>query len=90
MATRRGEKIIVRAWGDRPLVRVIWDMQDQSVLITNEIAFAALQAGHDGPMPIGFPFSDAFIYEEDKAEKIMGEYASGMPPQWHILRHLTN
>lgn len=36
------------------------------------------------------PFSDAFLYEEDKAEKIMGEYASGVPPQWHILRHLTN
>ena len=86
MANVRGEKIIVRAYGNRPLVRVIWDVCGDSVLVTNEHGITSLEAGNGGPMPIGFPFSDVFVYEEDDAEKIMGVYASGGSPQWRALR----
>lgn len=90
MANRRGEKIVVRAWGNRPIVRVIWDVCDDFVLVTSEQALALLEAGHGGPMPIGFSLTDVFAYEERKVEKVMGAYASGTSPQWSFLRHLTN
>lgn len=90
MATMRGEKVIVRAWGNRPLVRVIWDVCKDSVLVTNEHGLAALESGNGGPMPIGFSFSDVFVYEDVKAEAAMSAYASGMSPQWGSLQRFTD
>ncbi|KXK05384.1 MAG: hypothetical protein UZ03_NOB001000882 [Nitrospira sp. OLB3] len=85
MATMRGEKIIVRAWGGRPLVRVVWDVCGESVLVTDEQGLESLMAGNDAPMPIGFPFNDVFAYEDSEAGKVLGAYAAGRSPQWSDL-----
>ncbi len=85
MAIMRGKKIIVRAWGDRPLVRVVWDVCGSSVLVTDERGLESLQAGTEASMPIGFPFSDVFEYEDNEASKVLEAYASGYPPQWSEL-----
>lgn len=90
MATMRGKKVIVRAWGNRPLVRVIWDVCEDSVLVTNEHGLSALESGNAGPMPIGFPFSEVFVYEDVKAETVIEAYASGRSPQWGALQQFTD
>jgi hypothetical protein len=86
MANMRGEKIIVRAWGDRPLVRVVWDICDQTVLVTNEEGLVLLENGAEAPMPIGFRFCDVFIYDEDRVEKIMKAYVTGDQLKWESLQ----
>ncbi len=43
MAAMRGKKVIVRAWENRPLVKVAWDVCKDSVLVTNEHGLTLLR-----------------------------------------------
>lgn len=60
----RGDKVIVRAYGDEPLVRVVWDVLPGAVLITNEDQFPLLEAKQPGIAPLGFPSECVFCYDE--------------------------
>ena len=56
----RGENVIVRAFGGRPLKRRVWDVGDTVVYITDDEQFAKLSAGRHAVEPIGFPKEDVF------------------------------
>jgi hypothetical protein len=59
----RGELVIVRAHGGKPLVRRLWDIDEQAVYICNEENFGRLVEGLHGLWPVGFPRDDVFVYD---------------------------
>ena len=60
----RGQKVIVRAYGDKPEVVLIWQLVDMIVVITDEDGYKKLMNGDaDSPMPIGF--KRELVYEYD-------------------------
>lgn len=60
----RGDKVIVRSFGGRALVRRVWCVQDGAVYICSERNFNALTNGARGSSCTGFPADDVFQYEE--------------------------
>jgi hypothetical protein len=66
----KGDRVIVRAYGDVPLVRRVWGADENAVYVTDEATMAKLSRGADGPFPIGFPREDVFHYEPEVAARI--------------------
>ena len=66
----KGDQVIVRAFGDVPLVRRVWQADAHAVYITDDMTLAKLEKGEDAPFPIGFPREDVFAYESDAAARI--------------------
>ena len=89
MASMRGEKVILRAFGGQPLVRVVWEVLDSSVLITDESGLKSLAAAC-GAMPIGFRFEDVFAFEEELARKLTENYNGGSHLHWDQLERFIN
>ena len=56
----RGDLVIVRAFGNRPLRRRVWDVSDTVVFITDDEQFERLAVGEQAVSPIGFPKEDVF------------------------------
>lgn len=56
----RGEIVLVRAFGGKPLKRRVWDVGVGVVYITNDEQFQNLLAGRRAVKPIGFPREDVF------------------------------
>ena len=83
----RGEKVLVRAYGDRPLVRVIWDWdpREDVVYITDEDGLVKLLSGDDGPLPIGFHRDDVFLFDIQGVKAVQQEYATGGQVNWSHL-----
>lgn len=71
----RGEFVIVRAFGGKPLVRRLWDVGKHVVYITNN---------SDGP--VGFPIEDVFKYDQELIEEMEALYRSGKW-DWSKLTH---
>ena len=72
MSILKGEKVILRAFGERPVVRLVWRISDGMVLVTDEAGFAALQAGMGADIiPIGSPLNDVFAYDGEAAAEIL-------------------
>jgi hypothetical protein len=63
----RGETVIVRAFGDRPLKRKVWEVGDAVVYVTNDEEFDKLSAGIAAQEPIGFPKEDVFRDTESES-----------------------
>lgn len=63
----RGELVIVRAFGDKPLKRRIWAVDDNVVFVTNEEEFYKLTVGIPALEPIGFPKEDIFKHTENES-----------------------
>jgi hypothetical protein len=66
----KGDRVIVRAYGDVALVRRVWEADDRAVYVTDDATLAKLQAGLDAPFAIGFPREDVFRYEPKAASRI--------------------
>lgn len=60
----KGEKVIVRAFGDEPLLRVVWEVLPGVVLITTAEQFEMLKQKQRDTKPLGFPAEDVFYYDE--------------------------
>lgn len=74
----RGEAVIVRTYGGRPVVRFIWEARPAGFIVTE-------QPG-DNAVAVGIPASDVFIYEEAAGEAI----SRGASVNWgkmQALRH---
>jgi hypothetical protein len=56
----KGEQVIVRAYGNQPLVRRVWGEGKKVIYITND--------SNDGP--IGFPRGDVFKYDQNAVNLI--------------------
>ncbi len=63
-------RVIVRADGDRPLVRLVWQANERTVYVTDEATMRKLEAGQDGPLAIGFPREDVFCYDPEAEQRI--------------------
>ncbi len=59
----RGQIVIVRAFGDKPLVRRVWDADDEAVYISGEAEFQRRSEGKDAPPPVPFPRHDVYEYD---------------------------
>lgn len=56
----RGELVIVRTFGGKPVERRVWDVGEAVVYVTNDEEFEKLVAGKPALQPIGFPKEDVF------------------------------
>lgn len=56
----RGEIVLVRAFGGKPLKRRVWSVRPGVVYITNEEQFLNMIEGRRAIKPIGFPQEDVF------------------------------
>ena len=51
----RGDFVIVRSYGELPLIRRIWDEDEKGVYITDDIHLKLLLDGKDALQPIRYP-----------------------------------
>ena len=58
----RGDKVIVRAYGDEPKIVRVWDVLQNTVLVCSEENYHTLVNGKDGLWPVGFPKEYVFRY----------------------------
>jgi len=58
----KGDKVIVRSFGDKPLVRMVWEITSSAVFICTEENFSALSRGNNGLWPVGFPKECVYRY----------------------------
>ena len=63
----RGELVIVRTFGGKPVERRVWDVGEAVVYVTNEEEFQKLVAGKPALDPIGFPKEDVFCRPASKS-----------------------
>ena len=66
----RGDFVIVRAFGNIPLIRRLWDEGDYLIYITNDEQFQLLTDGKKALEPIGFPRKDIFKYDPELASSM--------------------
>ncbi|MGH8071786.1 MAG: hypothetical protein ACRERE_42435 [Candidatus Entotheonellia bacterium] len=79
----RGEKVIVRAFGGEPLVRLIWDVYPDAIDICDEGGYQRLLTGESW-IPIGFPRRDVFRYDPGVIERLTREWRVN-PSVWESL-----
>jgi hypothetical protein len=60
----QGDRVIVRAYGDVPLVRRVWDEDEKGVYITDDPGFDQLIKGQAEFWPVGFPREDVFKFNQ--------------------------
>jgi len=56
----RGELVVLRAVGNKPLVRRVWAVTEDAVLICDEQNYKTLSEGGEGLWPVGFKRKDVF------------------------------
>lgn len=66
----RGERVIVRSFGDRPLVRRVWAADEHSVYISAEGEYQKLSRGEEALLPVGFPREDVFRFDPAIAAEV--------------------
>ena len=80
----RGDKVIVRALRDEPLVRRVWDVSEKAVFICSEENFRLLATGQLGLWPVGFFREDVFKYDASVVHGINGKIEAD-PTLWERL-----
>jgi hypothetical protein len=60
----RGDIVIVQEQGGSPLVRRVWDANDQAVFVCSEERYNDLLNEKDNRYPMGFPREYVFEYDE--------------------------
>lgn len=74
----RGEMVVVRAFGNEPLVRRVWKATPEAVFICDEENYQRLIAGKEGYWPVGFPKKDVFCYDATLVDKLIDNYESDL------------
>jgi hypothetical protein len=59
----RGDRVVVRAYGDTPLIRRVWEVTEQAVYIHNEENYRKHAKGIATVDPVGLRREDVFIYD---------------------------
>lgn len=60
----RGDLVVVKEFGGRPLIRRVWDSNDEVVYVCSEERYNFLLSGEDDRYPIGFPREYVFGYDQ--------------------------
>jgi hypothetical protein len=58
----KGDTVIVRSFGDKPLVRRVWEVTSEIVFICSEENYNVLSSGKEGLLPVGFPREYVYRY----------------------------
>jgi hypothetical protein len=58
----KGDIVIVRSFGDKPLVRRVWEVTSEIVFICSEENYNVLSSGKEGLLPVGFPREYVYRY----------------------------
>lgn len=66
----RGDLVIARALGNKPIVRRVWDFNTEKVYICTEEKFGRLMKDPDERYPMGFPRQDVFCYDSALYEQL--------------------
>lgn len=61
----RGDKVIVRSYGNKPLVRRVWEVTPDAIFICSEENYKTLIRGEDGLLPVGFPREFVYRYNSN-------------------------
>lgn len=64
----QGDLVIVRAYGNVPLVRRVWDEEKNGVYITDDEGLRRLREGDTEVWPVGFPREDVFKFDPELAK----------------------
>ena len=79
-----GATVLVRAYGDKALIRRVWAVHGPAVYITGDAEYERLMAGEAAPDPIPFPAGDVFRLEPGMAERLASD--PGTKVEWGTLR----
>lgn len=60
----KGDKVIVRTYGDNPLIRRVWDVEGDTVYICSDRNFERLMVNDSSGSYIGFPREDVFVFDQ--------------------------
>ena len=80
----QGEKVIVRAFGGEPLIRLIWEAGPEVVYICTEEGYKKLLA-REVWIPVGFPREDVFSYDPT----LVNELLERRPHETSVWERLT-
>jgi hypothetical protein len=58
----RGDQVVVRTYGDKPRIRRVWDVFEDSILIVTDENYQKLTAGVAGLWPVALDPDDVFVY----------------------------
>lgn len=81
----RGDTIVVRSYGNKPLIRRVWQVTDRAVYIHSEENYQKHIQGIAVVGPVGFPRDDAYVYEPDTFPADAEGVSQGAT-FWHQLR----
>lgn len=81
----KGEFVIVRAFGDEPLVRRVWGADQDVVAITDAVQLQRLMSGGSG-LTVYFRREDVFEYEPKAASKMQRLFKTGRKVDWRALQ----
>jgi hypothetical protein len=86
----RGEKVIVRTYGNVPVICKVWDVDKNRVLVCDEAAFLEMLKGtapRPDCFPIPFPKDLVFKYDKRSFETAKAHIAN--PGVWSTLERWT-
>jgi hypothetical protein len=58
----KGDKVIVRTYGDEPKMVRVWEVTPTTVFVCSEENYETLLRGEEGLLPVGFPKEYVFRY----------------------------
>lgn len=71
----QGQRVIVRAYGDRPLERILCGENTRLAYIGRPDLYEAFLEGKSGA--VGFPWDDVFEFDQDIYMKLSAEFDNG-------------
>jgi hypothetical protein len=84
----RGDLVIARTYGDRPVVLRVWDHGPRSIYLTDENHFTMMSSGRAVHMTVGFPRDDVYEFDESIATQALARPVWG-PEEWDSLKKLS-
>lgn len=85
----RGEFVMVRAFRGEPLIRRIWDADEDGAQIVSDERFKALVAGDESLFAIWFPKGDLFHFNPTVAKAIIQKFQENGEADWEQLTPWT-
>lgn len=82
----RGDIVVVQELGGNPLIRRVWDSNEDAVFVCSDERFHYLENGEDDRQPNGFPKEFVFEYDESTIGTLKSLWQI-QPSVWASLSH---
>lgn len=80
----RGDRVIVKAFGNRPLLRRVWDVSSTKVYVLDEESFQRRQVHEDTSLPMAWRRDVVFCHDEKLFAGLARDYKTN-PTLWKQL-----